>query len=321
MAKGWVKDWGAIIVLASIWGSSFILMKLGMQPGGYALSGEPGGNSTFTWSQVSSIRLASAMLFLLPFAISTIPKVHKEDWKWISIVALCGNGIPAFLFTYAETGISSSLAGILNSLTPIFTLLVAVILFRMQWKAAHAIGILLGMTGAIWMLLGGSGNVVGESKLGYALLVVLATILYALSVNTTRHKLSHMSAIGIASMALLITGIPALILLIFQKPWQVVEMQGWEYSLAASLALGLFGTALAMLIWNGLVQRSGAVFASSVTYLIPPVAMGWGSLSGEEIGIHIVLAMALILAGIAIINFSGPMKSGETPCSVLEKRK
>jgi len=295
-------------------------MKLGMQSGSNSFTGEPAGASTLTWAQVSTIRLVSAMLFLLPFAIRSLPKVRRSDWKWLAVVAFCGNGIPAFLFTLAETGLSSSLAGILNSLTPIFTLIVAVFVFRMQWKAAHAIGIAMGMAGAVWMVIGGAKDVNGESGLFHALLIVFATCLYALSVNTIRHKLSHMGSAAIASLALLMAGIPASFVLVMLEPWEVVQMNGWEYSLAASIALGLFGTALALLIWNGLVKRSGAVFASTVTYLIPLVAMGWGSLYGEEIGIHTFLAMAVILAGIGVINFAGPMKSRKDADSVLENR-
>ncbi len=297
MIRAFLQSFGYLLVLALIWGSSFILMKKGM---GSELQ------PTFSSWQVASIRLVTAMLFFLPFVYKARNLLFNRDTPWFLVVGILGNGIPAYLFTYAETGISSSMAGMLNSLTPLFTLLVAIAAFRMAFKPLQMLGILIGMSGAALLVFRGSSS--EENSLFHASMVVIATILYAFSVNTIRHKLAHVHSVSIAAIAVFYVGVPALILLLFQQPLDVLELPGAGWSLLAIVALGLFGTAISLLFWNDLIKRRGAVFSTSVTYLIPFVAAFWGWLDGEQFGWTAIIAAVLVLIGIAVVNYAGPAK-------------
>lgn len=298
MLMRFLQSWGFLIVLALIWGSSFILMKKGMGTEEFP---------TFSSWQVASIRLVSGMLVFVPIVIKNRHLLFNHDTRWFLVVGFLGNGIPAYLFTYAETGLSSSLTGMLNSLTPLFTLLVALGVFKMAYKPMQLIGVLIGISGAALLVFRGAN---GEANSYFhAMLVVFATVLYAFSVNTIRHKLAHVPSASIAAIAMFYVGIPATVLLILQQPWDKMHLPGAELSLAASCALGVFGTSVSLLFWNDLVKRRGAVFATSVTYLIPFVAAFWGWLDGESFGPVVIVAALLVLAGIAVVNYSGPAKA------------
>jgi drug/metabolite transporter (DMT)-like permease len=297
MIRAFLQSFGYLLILALIWGSSFILMKKGMGIDAQA---------TFSSWQVASIRLVTAMLFFLPFVYKSRHLLFNRDTPWFLVVGFLGNGIPAYLFTYAETGISSSMAGMLNSLTPLFTLIVAILVFRMAFKPLQMLGILIGMSGAALLVFRNNGS--EQNSLFHAAMVVIATVLYAFSVNTIRHKLAHVHSVSIAAIAVFYVGIPALIMMLFQAPWEVMSVPGAGLSLLAIIGLGVFGTAISLLFWNDLVKRRGAVFSTSVTYLIPFVAAFWGWLDGEQFGWSAIMAAVLVLAGIAVVNYAGPAK-------------
>jgi len=281
-------QWAVFFLLSLTWGSSFILMKKGM----YA----------FSDTQVAALRIFSAFVFMLPIGIRYLKHLQKKDIVALIVVGLCGNGIPAFLFTKAETVLDSSIVGILNALVPLFTLITGVIWFGLIVKWRSILGILVGLGGAVVLILPelqlpGMGNAV------YALLPVLATLCYAISLNTIKAKLAHMKSLAITVIAFCFVG-PFAGVYLFSTDFVPVLMNHPEAisSLVYTLILGVVGTALAVLIFNELIKETTPVFASSVTYVIPVVALLWGALDGELIRPYHLLGVGLILFGVYLVN-------------------
>ncbi len=275
-----------MILLAFIWGSSFILMKRGLD--------------VFSYEQVADLRMGLAWLSLLPFVWSQLKKTPTHFWIPLAVVGLFGNGIPAFLFTKAQTQLDSSLTGILNALVPLFTLLIAVFIFKTKVKGYNILGILIGLAGAIW-LVSGDGVVIENAH--YAWFVVVATICYAISLNTIKNYLDKMNPIHITGLAFFFAGPPTLIHLFCTDFLEIMNKQekAWN-ALGYIFILAVVGTSLAVAIFNKLVARTTAIFASSVTYLIPIFAIMWGVIDGEKIALQQIFGTAIIFAGIYLVN-------------------
>lgn len=278
----------AILLLAFIWGSSFILMKKGLV--------------AYSSSEVAALRMVIAFLCFLPFILYNIKKVDKKYWKYLIIVGLFGNGIPAFLFTKAETGISSSLAGMLNSLVPLFTITLGVLFFKVPTNKLKFIGVFIGLIGAV-MLITGNGFNIGESETSYSFYVIAATLYYAISVNTIKKYLQEVNSIVVSSFAFLFIG-PPLLIYLFTTDFVYTTFNNPEATTALSyiFILSLFGTAFSLIIFNMLVKQTSALFASTVTYLIPVFAIMWGIFDGELINLIQVLGIVVILVGIYFVN-------------------
>ena len=291
-----LKSWLLLLLLACIWGSSFILMKKGM----YTTSGE----AIFSAPQVASLRILLAALVLFPFAIPSLKKLfhRKIAWRFLS-VGLSGNLIPAFLFTYAETGISSGLAGMLNSFTPIFTLLVGVLLFQIKAKLFQVIGAVIGTAGIfLLVILGKSASFTGNME--QIIAVIIATLLYGLSLNLIKHKLAGFTSIEITSLSFASILIPsAFAFFYFQTPAVMFTNPAAGPAFLYISILGIIGTAMAVFLFNGIIKKSSALFASSVTYLIPIVAVIIGLSFSEEITYNQVGAMVIVLLGVFIVNY------------------
>jgi len=246
------------------------------------------------------LRLGIAWLTLLPFTWKSIKSTPKKAWKPLIIVGLFGNGIPAFLFTEAQSKLDSSLIGILNSLVPLFTFIVAIFVFKTKWKISNLLGILIGLTGAIWLIAGG-GLVLDQAH--YAWLIVIATLCYSISLNTIKFYLQEMSSIQISSLAFMFVGPPCIVALIFSDFYTtLMTTKGSWQALAYTTILAVLGTSVALVLFNKLVKNSTAIFASSVTYLIPIVAIFWGIIDGEQISINHFLAVGIIFTGIYLVN-------------------
>jgi drug/metabolite transporter (DMT)-like permease len=285
-----VLNWVILLALALVWGSSFILMKRGLD--------------VFSSSQVAAIRIFFAFLFLSPLLFRHIKKDLLVHWKAFLGMGLCGNLIPAFLFTKAETGISSSLAGMLNSLTPLFTVITGVLFFGSKTRWQNIVGVLIGLVGAIGLMASKSNAVPGQlSAPLYSLYVVAATVLYALSVNIIGKYLKGVSPITAAVWALFFIGPMAGIYLFSTDFISVMQVHpgAWK-SLGYVSLLGIFGTALSVIIFNLLIRNSNPVFASSVTYLIPVVALMWGVFDGESVEFMHFVWIAVILGGVYLVN-------------------
>lgn len=282
-------NWLILIALAITWGSSFILMKRGLD--------------AFSSDEVAALRIFIAFIFLSPLLIKHFKKEHLKHWKGFVGMGLLGNFIPAFLFTKAETGISSSLTGMLNSLTPLFTMLLGVLMFKTKTKLINAIGIFIGFIGAIGLLAVGKSDDTDNSLL-FCLFVVLATICYALSVNIIKKELGGVNSVTATVWAMTFIGPLAGVYLFgatdfisdFNSNPKAFESLGYVSVLA------IFGTALSVIIFNVLIKNTNALFASSVTYLIPIVAMMWGVLDGEVILPFHILSIGVILLGVYLVN-------------------
>lgn len=295
-----LKAYLLLIFLSIVWGSSFLLMKKGMVA--------EDGSAIFSPYQVAALRMGIAGLALLPFMLIHRKEINKSNLFPAFLVGLCGNGIPAFLFTYAETGINTSLAGMLNATTPVFTVLIAVLIFKNKFLWLNYVGVFLGFIGALMLVYfgGGSGGV-DKSQMFSASLVLIACFLYGTSVNIMRNYLHSVKPIAITSFSLLSVGIPCLIFL-FSTDYLIVlnnHPGAWK-AMGFITILSLIGTALSVVIFYYLIRMTSAVFASSVTYLIPVTAMFLGVIEyGEVINFEQFMAIAVILCGVWLINKKG----------------
>jgi drug/metabolite transporter (DMT)-like permease len=286
--------WGLLVVLSLIWGTSFILMKKGLV--------------VFSAMELGATRVAVAAALLLPFALREIGRVERSRLKWLALSGTVGTLIPAFLFAYAETKLASGLAGVLNALTAVFVLLVGALLFGQRLTGLRVLGIVLGLLGTVvLMLLGGSGDDTpagGAGNAWYGLYIVAATVGYGLSVNVIKHRLHTLTPVAVTSLLLLIIGGPALVYLLLGTGFvhKLATVPGAWAAFGYIALLATLSTAVATVLFNMLIQRSTALFASSSTYLIPIVALGWGELDGEAFNLWHALGMAIILAGVAVIH-------------------
>lgn len=284
--------WPLLIVLALVWGSSFILMKRGLYLDGTAMLSP--------W-QLATVRLSVAWLALSPFLIKHYAYLRKHALPLLGAGVL-GNGIPAFLFATAQSRIDSSLSGMLNSLTPLMTLLAGVLLFGTRVRLIHVMGILLGLVGAAGLI--ASGRVDGPLTVSfYAALPVLGTICYGLSGNIVKRHLYGVPPIATAALALTFVG-PISLVLAWDSglPETLRTVPGAWNALGHVVVLAVMSSAVALVLWNVLLQRTSALRASSVTYLMPVVAIGWGLLDGETIsGIQFGM-IALVLSGVYIVS-------------------
>lgn len=286
----WEKRWfqfTILLVLAFIWGSSFILMKMGLK--------------SFSSDQAASIRIVLASLVLLPISIQKLYLLKKKDLPSLLIAGFIGSLFPAFLFMKAETRIDSSLAGMLNSLTPVFTLIVGLLFHKTAFRWRQIAGLGLGLAGATGLILAGEGFHLGPVN-SYALYIVLATCFYAISINQIKSRLSHLTGVEVTSLSFLFIGPVALVYLLTTNFDPVISSPGWPLHLLALATLGILGTALAMLMMNSLIRHSSAVAASSVTYIIPVFAILWGVLDNETINLLHLACMSLVLLGVYLIN-------------------
>ncbi|MFT7587957.1 MAG: drug/metabolite transporter (DMT)-like permease [Limisphaerales bacterium] len=277
-------DYVLLFTLTVIWGSSFILYKEGLKG--------------LDWNQVAILRILIGSVCFVPMGYYWWKRTPKKALLAIFAVGLCGSGFPPFLFSLAQTKLESGLTGILNTLTPIFTLLIGIVLFGLAINKWKATGLLIGLIGAAAIILvdpekGLSGNALS------GFYVILATACYAMSTNIVKAKLQDVHPIAIGVFAMLTISIPTLFLLPsadLVETWQTVEGAG-RATFFASI-LGIFCTAVANILYFMLVQRTDVVFASTVTYMVPIVAIGWGLLDGESfIPMHF-LGMGLILFGV-----------------------
>ncbi len=287
-----IKNYIVLVLLAIIWGSSFILMKRGLD--------------VYSYTQVAALRLFIAFLSLTPFLLKAFKVVKKKHIVPIVVMALFGNGIPAFLFTKAQTQLDSSLVGILNSLVPLFTLLLGVYFFRTRPTKTNIVGIIIGLCGAVFLTYSTMGG--GVEINSYVYLVILATIMYAISINVIKKYLHDLDALSISSLAFLVIG-PFSAIYIFNTDFMALSVtnEGLEALLYITL-LAVVGTSSAVVIFNQLISRSSAIFASSVTYLIPIVAIFWGIFDGEKVTLIHLLSVVIILGGVYLVNKKSPTK-------------
>lgn len=291
-----------LLLLACVWGSSFILMKRGME--------STNGHAIFSDAQVGALRMLIAGVVLLPLTIYNRKKL--KSWKNVvslAVVGACGNFVPAFLFTYAETELSSGYAGMLNSFTPIFTLLIGGLVFQQKLSRNQFMGVLLAFCGMVFLMY--AGHQLNQSGTWRHIgAILLATCLYGVSLNTIKHRLSHLKSMEITSLSFGILLVPSLIATVYFDAFTVMTENPYAMEGLGFIAiLSIIGTAFALLIFNRVIALTSTVFASSVTYFIPIVAVFLGFFNGETINLLQILAMIVVLLGVLLANYAQFKKS------------
>lgn len=289
--------WGLFIALAFIWGSSFELMKLGL------FENHDLSKPLLTPWQVAALRLVSAGLVVIPFVHLYIRKTEKSKLGYIALSGVLGSFIPAFLFTIAETKIDGAFAGTLNSLTPVFVILIAALFFRKRITSRTYGGIVVALLGSA-LVFYFNWRDRGQGSLGdtsFAWFCVLATVFYGLNVNMVNKVLKGVSPLAVGVIAFSALLIPSLIVL-YSTHYFDLPLGEARYIKAtlASAALGVFGTTIASVLFYALIQKAGYLFASMVTYGIPFIAQFWGWVNGEKVDLYRLIGLLVILAGIYI---------------------
>lgn len=301
MQRPWIH-WILFSALCIIWGSSFFLMKVGMRE--------------LSAYQVASIRILSAGLVLLPFVKKAWQSIPRAQVGRVMLSGLIGSFFPAFLFCMAETKIDSALAGILNALTPLFTLLVGILFFQLKARVLQILGTLIGFLGLTLLMVSGTGFQWGN--IGYSMLVILATLFYGLNVNMVGRHMKGIGALDIASLAFVMLIPPSALILAYSGFFQMPLLnKSVLLSIATAGVLGIVGTAIASIIFYMLVKRAGPVFASMVTYGIPFVAVFWGIFRNEQINERQLFCLLIILVGVYLVN--KPQKKADSMLEAADK--
>lgn len=282
------KKWYYLIVLSLIWGSSFMLIKKGLVG--------------LTPVQVGALRIFFTTFFLFLVGFKTLKTIEKKDWKWIAITGFLGSGFPPFMFAVAQTEIDSGIASILNSLTPLNTSITGMLLFGVLVSKKQMFGVVIGLLGVV-ILIGAGVEFNSDQNYWYSSLIIIAAVFYALNVNIIKKHLGNTGALAISTGNFAFLVVPSLILLWFSGFFgAILDSKEMQISLLYVIVLSLFGTAIAKVLFNKLVLISTPVFASSVTYIMPLIAILWGVLDGERLSKYQLFGGAIILLGVYLSN-------------------
>lgn len=283
-------SWLFLVTLALIWGSSFILMKKAL--------------ISLSSIQVGALRILISGIFLLVIGYKRIPKIQKRHWFYLILNGFIGSFIPVFLYVFAVENIDSAIVSILNSLTPLNTLVVGALFFSLTFQKKQLLGILIGLFGTLILILNGA-SLHPNQNYWFSGLVIVATICYAFNVNILKRYLQDLDALSISVGNFLFLIIPAFIVLFSTGFFTEYTLN--EFGLKALGYVGILailGTGVAVIIYSRLTQITTPVFSSSVTYLIPVVAISWGLLDGEKITFVQLLAGLIIIIGVYLVNRS-----------------
>ena len=285
-----LNKWFYLISLSVIWGSSFILIKKGL--------------IGLEASQLGSLRIIFSSFIIFLFGWRKIFEIRIIEWKWITISAFLGSFFPAFLFAFAEKEIDSSVASIINSTVPLNTLILGIIIFKINTTKRQIIGVFIGFLGT-YLLISSGIKLNPDQNYNYAGLVILCSFLYALNVNIIKKYLQHLSALTITVGHFTAIIIPAILVFVFSE-FRIENLNNAEtkISIFYVFILALFGTALAKIIFNKLIKISSPVFASSVTYSMLIVSIFWGIIDGEKFSIYQLIATGFIVLGVILTNRS-----------------
>ena len=281
------NKWLYLFLLSIIWGSSYILIKRGLVG--------------LTPIQLGSIRIVFSTVFLLLMGYKSLKGLSKNEWKWLIITGFLGTFFPSFFFAFAQQYIDSAVAAIMNSLTPIFTLLIGVAFFATKILTRQYAGVLLGFMGSVGLIWGGS-QITENQPVGYVLLIISASMCYAVNIYFLKHKLANVSPMAM-TLGNFIAILPPAIVLLFSSDFfsmELIQSEEVLSSLGFIALLAFFGTAIAKVMFNRFVKMASTVFVSSVTYTLPIVALFWGMLDGERISSFQFLATTVILIGVSM---------------------
>ncbi|MDG1901834.1 MAG: DMT family transporter [Bacteroidales bacterium] len=283
-------SWIILIALAIVWGSSFILIKKSLL--------------YFTASEVGLLRITITFLFLLPIALKNISKVNKKHKYYLVIAGVIGSFIPSFMFAIAQTEINSSLTGILNSLTPLFTLLLGLFFFKLKVNRYNMLGIVLGLIGALGLIYASAGGKGFIINIKYSSLIMIATICYAFNVNFIKSYLKEVDSLTITSLTFFYVGLPTLLyVLIFSDiPTKIINEDKVLIGMGYVSTLAILGTGIALIAFNKLIKISSPIFASSVTYMIPVIAIIWGIIDNEIFKLIYIFWFLILILGVLLVN-------------------
>lgn len=271
-------------MLAATWGSSFILMKLGLR--------------SFTPIEVALLRVSISFIVLSPFVFYHIRTIPKDKWKWLAAAGFLGNGVPAFMFALGLSKINSSLGGIINATAPLFTMIVGSIFFTMKFGRNSVWGVFIGLIGTVYLIVFG-GNGKGDTDVVYVLFPLIGSLCYGFSSNIIKLKLKELKPIVVTGAALM-TQAPVTIFFVFFLgiPEKAMSTPLHTESFLYITLLAIMGTSIAVLVFNYLIKHTTVLFAASVTYLVPMFAMAIGFFAGETISIHYFIGMGIIILGV-----------------------
>jgi drug/metabolite transporter (DMT)-like permease len=278
-----------LILLALIWGTSFILIKQGLK--------------VYSPEEVATLRVTAAFIFLLPVALIRIRRLDSRDYKVVFVSGLLGLFLPAFLFATAQTRLSSSVAGILNTLSPIWTMIMGALFFAQRFKGLAIVGTFIGFGGTLLLMMARSGGNISDVNY-YALLIVAACALYGTNVNWVKFKAHNVSPLTLTSVSVLMIAPLAIAFLFTLTDFtsKLGHVEGSWTALGFIALLGCMSTAVATYLFVVLLKISTPIFASSVTYLMPLVSVGWGLLDGEQLYSGHYIGMAAIIGGVWLAN-------------------
>lgn len=290
MSREKIINWAVFVLLSFIWGSSFILMKASAE--------------TLNGWQIGSVRIFSAGLVFLPFAVVHLAQIPKNKIALVIISGVMGNLFPAFLFAIAiHKKVDSSLAGILNSLTPLFVILLSVLFFRKKMETKKLVGVLVGFVGLLILSLSKGGITI--SNFWFTMLILLATLFYGINVNIVSFYLKEVDPFKMATVSLSLIAIAAAIVMWQQGVFSLLfQDSSARKAIGAASLLGVVGSAIATALFYVLIKRAGGLFASLVTYGIPVVAILWGIWDKENVTAIQVSCLAMILGGVYLANKS-----------------
>lgn len=282
------RKWIYLIILSLVWGSSFILIKK-------ALLG-------LSALQLGSLRIVFASTFLFVFGYKSIRRLTLSDWKWIIMAGLLSSFFPPFLFALAQTELDSGVTSIFNSVVPLFTTVVGITLFGALITKRQIVGVIIGLLGTLALILTGM-ELDLDQNYWYSIFILLSALGYALNINIIKKHLAHLSPLAVTTGSFAVAFVPALAIVFYSGFFYAIpsdlEMQNALWYL---LALAFLGTAIANIYFNKLIHLSNPVFAASVTYTIPIVAVFWGVWDGESINFYQLLGGAIILLGVYLVN-------------------
>ncbi len=278
-----------LLALSLIWGTSFILIKQGLK--------------VFSPDQLGALRVAAACIFLLPMAIQHLKELKSTDYPKLFVSGMLAVFIPAFLFAIAQTHLESSLAGILNTLSPIWTMLIGAMFFSQRFRGWAVFGIIISFVGCIILAMARAGGGLGAFNV-YALLIVLACACYGTNLNFLKFKMNYLQPMTIISVSLLLIAPLAYVYLFgfTDFTYRMTNVEGAWKAFGFVIILALMSTAVANLLFYKLLKISSPLFASSVTYVMPIVSVGWGLIDGETLLLGHFIGMGLILGGVFLAN-------------------
>lgn len=285
-----VLAWTILIILALVWGTSFILIKRGLE--------------VYSAGEVGALRILAACIFLLPLSLPKLSKLSPRNLKMLLGIGMLGSFIPAFLFAVGQTQLDSGVTGVMNGLTPIFVLIMGATIFKQKFERAKYIGVALAFIGTAILLTAGSSEGGFSGFNYYAIFIVIATMCYGVNLNIIKYYFSDLSAVVITSVSILLVGPFAAVYLLVGTDFtnKVTSTPGALEALGYISLLGVMSTGIALILFNRLVQITTPIFTSMVTYLIPIVALTWGILDGETLATGQIGGIAAILLGVFITN-------------------